>query len=90
MTSAVLTTPKRRKRRPAPVGMLRRADAAAFVGVAVPTFDRLISAGMTPQPIRLGGCLCFGKRELTKWIDFGCPPRGEWSPIWNQLKSRLN
>jgi predicted DNA-binding transcriptional regulator AlpA len=35
---------------------LSRKDAAAFVGVAPTTFDKLVKSGEMPQPHRFTGC----------------------------------
>jgi predicted DNA-binding transcriptional regulator AlpA len=76
--------PRRKRRRLAP-GLLRRVAAARFCGVGASTWDRLAAAGRTPAPIRLGGSVGWSRRELTLWIDHGCPSRAEWEPIWKAL-----
>ena len=63
-------------------GLLRRAAAARYCGVGPSTWDRLAAAGLTPAPVRLGGSVAWSRRELAAWIDHGCPPRAEWSPVW--------
>jgi len=69
-----------------PPGLLRR-EAAHFCGVGASTWDRLTAAGRTPAPTRLGGSVGWSRRELTLWIDHGCPPRDEWEPIWKAVLS---
>ena len=72
----------RKTRRRLPPGLLRREDAARFCSVGASTWDRLTAAGRNPAPIRLGGSVGWSRRELSLWIDCGCPPRDEWEPIW--------
>lgn len=69
-----------------PQGLLRRVDAARFCGVGSSTWDRLTAAGKTPQPIKLGGALCWAVRELSAWVDRGCPGRAEWSELWPLIR----
>ncbi len=71
---------RKRRRRLLP-GLLRRKAAARYLAVSVPTLDRLNSAGLIPQPARLGGCLCWSREWLAAWIRHGCPPRTEWNTI---------
>ena len=50
-------------------------EAAALLAVSVPTLRRMISAGRTPQPVRLGRLLRFRRADLLQWIADGCPSR---------------
>jgi predicted DNA-binding transcriptional regulator AlpA len=68
-----------------PPGLLRRADTARYLGIGTSTLDRLNAAGLVPQPIRLAGSLGWNRRELSAWIDHGCPSRAEWSALWQAL-----
>ena len=86
MTAPTDIPPKRSARRVVP-GLLRRTDAARFCGVGASTWDRLTAAGRTPAPIRLGGSIGWSRRELTMWIDYGCPPRAEWEPVWRTFRT---
>ncbi|HEX4611313.1 MAG TPA: hypothetical protein VH092_24180 [Urbifossiella sp.] len=79
--------PKRRGRI-LPPGLLRRKDAARFLGVGASTLDRLNAAGLVPQPIRLSGSLCWSRAELASWCRHGCPPRAEWAPVWGGVVAR--
>jgi predicted DNA-binding transcriptional regulator AlpA len=76
---------KNSRRRKLPPGLLRRVQAARYCSVGASTWDRLAAAGQTPTPIKLGGSVAWSHRELSAWIDHGCPPRTEWSPIWQTL-----
>jgi predicted DNA-binding transcriptional regulator AlpA len=42
------------------------------------TWDRLVSAGKTPRPLRLGKVLVWRVNELAAWVEAGCPDRAEW------------
>ncbi len=52
--------------------------AAALVGVSRRTWGRLNSAGLTPAPIRLGGCCRWSVEALESWVRAGCPARERW------------
>ncbi|MBX3401098.1 MAG: AlpA family phage regulatory protein [Gemmataceae bacterium] len=66
-------------------GLLRRKGAAEYCSISPSTWDRMTSAGETPEPIRLGGIVGWNRRELTAWIDAGCPSRNVWAPIWQAM-----
>jgi predicted DNA-binding transcriptional regulator AlpA len=74
------TRPKQRRHRPTPIG-LRTPDATAFVGVSKATWARLVAAGKTPEPIKLGGCTLFSRRVLARWIEMNCPDRATYSAL---------
>jgi predicted DNA-binding transcriptional regulator AlpA len=76
-----------RRRLVLPPGLLRREDAAAYCGVEVTTWDRHNAAGKVPEPVRLGGAVCWRRWELRAWIDHECPPRAEWAPVWKALRA---
>jgi predicted DNA-binding transcriptional regulator AlpA len=65
--------------------LLRRKAAARYCSAGESTWDRWTAAGLTPAPVRIGGAVYWGRDELRAWIAHGCPPRPEWSPIWNTL-----
>lgn len=58
--------------------LLRRTEAAAYCGRSTATWDRLVSAGNTPAPIKMGGAVLFRRSDLNKWIDLGCPDRQDF------------
>ena len=82
------SVPMKRPRR-IPPGLLRRAEAADYCGAGASTWDRLSAAGMTPTPIKLGGSVGWSRRELSAWIDHGCPDRRVWVPIWSAVRSGI-
>ncbi len=73
--------------RPPPGPGGRPAGSRRVCCVGTSTWDRLTAAGLTPAPIRLGGSVAWSRRELTVWIDYGCPPRAEWEPVWRTLRT---
>ena len=57
---------------------LRRPRAAAFVGVSVVHFDKLVAAGIMPQPRPLDGVRVWLRPELEEALlslppEVGCP-----------------
>jgi predicted DNA-binding transcriptional regulator AlpA len=68
-----------------PPGLLRRERAARYCGAGVSTWDRWAAAGLTPASIRLGGAVLWSRHELAEWCRYGCPPRDEWTPIWQAV-----
>lgn len=58
--------------------LLRRREAASACGLSAAAWDRLVAAGKTPAPLRLGGVLVWRVIELEAWTLAGCPPRAEW------------
>jgi predicted DNA-binding transcriptional regulator AlpA len=61
--------------------LLGRKESAVLCGTAVRTWDRLVSSGKTPRPIRLGGRPMWRRRVLLQWIEAGCPDRDRWEVI---------
>lgn len=55
--------------------LLRRIEAATYCGRSTATWDRLVSAGKTPAPIKMGGAVLFRRSDLDKWVEFACPDR---------------
>jgi len=81
---------KKPRRRPLVPGLLRAPQAAAFCNVSPASWARLHAAAKVPAPIRLGGCVCWNRRELLRWIDHNCPSRREWEEIWRTLLAARN
>jgi predicted DNA-binding transcriptional regulator AlpA len=79
---------KTARRRTLPPGLLRRRAAAAYCSVGTSTWDRLTAAGLTPAATKLSGACAWSRRELSAWIDHGCPDRATWGPIWQDLLYR--
>ena len=55
--------------------LVGRADAAAMVAVSVATWDRMVSAGKTPAPVRPCGRPLWRIADLESWVGLGCPNR---------------
>lgn len=81
-TSRPAPRPRRRALLP---GLLRREAAAEYCSAGLSTWDRMTAAGLTPAPVRLGGSVLWSRRELTAWMDHGCPARATWTPIWQAV-----
>ena len=59
--------------------LLVGVEAAGRVcGVSGRTWRRLVAAGATPAPIRLGTRNLWSVAELAGWVDAGCPGRVRW------------
>lgn len=81
-----ITPPARKKpRRRVPPTLVRRTGAAALCSMGLSTFDRADAAGLIPAARWVGGCKLWSVAELKAWAARGCPPRAEWSAIWNVL-----
>ncbi len=57
-------------------------EAARICGVSKATWWSHHSAGLIPQPVRIGGRTLWRRAELNDWIRAGCPPRSKWT--WPQ------
>lgn len=52
----------------APPRLLGREDTASYIGVSVPTLDRMVGRGeLTPVP--MGGRVLFDRKDLDEMID---------------------
>lgn len=54
--------------------MMRDDELARMLGVSKRTIWRMLSAGLIPSPIRLGGSTRWRRVEILDWIARGCPP----------------
>lgn len=75
---------ERRRRRVTPA-LVRRKGAAALCDMGLSTFDRADAAGLIPAGRKVGGCKLWSVAELRAWAEHGCPPRAEWSAVWQSL-----
>jgi predicted DNA-binding transcriptional regulator AlpA len=55
--------------------LLKANDAARMCGKSLRTWD---SAGLIPQPVRIGRSTLWRLDELRRWVEAGCPRRDEW------------
>ncbi len=53
-------------------------QAALMCGKSLRTWRSWDSAGMVPQPIRIGRSTLWRLEELRQWVKEGCPRRNEW------------
>lgn len=79
------TKKQRSCRRPLPA-LLRREDAAEFLGLSPSALDRACAAGLVPKPFRLGGVVVYRRRELAAWVRAGMPPADRWE---EEIASRV-
>ena len=77
-----------RDRRTRPRLLVRRKQAARLCSVGLATWDRWTAAGLNPQPTKVAGAVLWSSTELAEWCRRGCPPRAEWSPIWQSVVAR--
>ncbi|MHB1524616.1 MAG: helix-turn-helix transcriptional regulator [Candidatus Dormibacteria bacterium] len=61
--------------------LVRRREAARLCGVSPAAWDRLVSSGRTPAPIRLGSAVLWSVEELRAWIAAGCADRRTWEVL---------
>ena len=66
---------------PLPPALLRRKEAAAYCGRSVPAWDRMVSAGLTPRPIKLGASVLMRKTDLDLWVSLSCPDRATYDAL---------
>lgn len=55
--------------------LMRRIEAAAYCGRSIAAWDRMVSAGLTPAPLRLSGSVLMRRSDLDRWIALRCPDR---------------
>ncbi len=58
--------------------LLSTKKTAELLGVTVRTIYNWDELGHLPQPVRIGGSLCWRSEELVAWIEAGCPKRDDW------------
>ncbi len=62
---------------------MRRVTAAQYVGISATTFDEWVTAGIMPDPARVGGVVVWDKIALDDAFDAlkGEPTDNEWEGI---------
>lgn len=75
--------PRKSQMRP---GLLRNAQAAHWSGLSLSSWDRKVREGLTPAPIKLGGCVLFSRRQLELWAMWGCPSRDEFVVMFDACR----
>lgn len=60
-------------------------EAAKLLGISRRHLWALNSSGRLPRPVRLGSrSVRWVARELSAWLDAGCPPRDRWEALKKQ------
>lgn len=54
------------------------AGVGALLGVSTRKVWDLHQMGMLPLPIKLGARTLWRVKEMTAWVDAGCPSRERW------------
>lgn len=67
---------------------LSRTESAAYIGVGVTLFDRLIETGMMPRPKRLAGRVVWDRRQLDVAFDAlpGGAPDATEQDVWDRVE----
>ncbi len=60
------------------IALVSASESAKVAGIGISTFWRHHSAGLLPDPVRLGGRTLWRLDELEAWIMAGCPKQSEW------------
>ena len=58
--------------------MISAREAAVMCGKSLRTWRTWDSAGLIPQPVRIGRSTLWRLDELRDWVGAGCPRREEW------------
>ena len=58
--------------------LLTASDAAQRCNCSVRTWRTWNRSGRTPPPIRIGRSLYWRPKDLTGWVEAGCPDRETW------------
>ena len=53
--------------------LIRAQELAGMLNISLRTLWRLNSAGVLPQPMRLGAAVRWRLEEVKTWIAAGCP-----------------
>jgi predicted DNA-binding transcriptional regulator AlpA len=61
--------------------LIGRLEAARLCGVSPASWDRLVDAGKTPKPLKLGGRVVWRRSDLEAWIGYGCPDRATFDAL---------
>jgi excisionase family DNA binding protein len=57
-----------------PWALMTDLEAAQMLGVSMRHLRRMLSRGEFPEPIRLGRCTRWSRKQIEDWIAQGCPP----------------
>lgn len=81
---------------PHDLGLVTRQEAAQLLRISLRTLDNLVSRGVIPEPLRIGGRRLFHFEQLDRWVRTGCDqpsrvrPKADWKEAaeGNQPKRR--
>lgn len=66
--------------------LLDAQDVARLLSLSAKTVRRMNAAGRMPRPVQLSpGAIRWRYRELSAWIEAGCPDRAEWEALARPL-----
>jgi predicted DNA-binding transcriptional regulator AlpA len=58
--------------------LMDRDEVSAYCGVSIAAWDRMVSSGKTPEPLKLGRLVKFRRADIDKWIELGLPDRAKF------------
>lgn len=61
--------------------LVSRREAAEMLGICTRSWDRLVAALKTPEPIRLGGRILWRVSDLEEWVRLGRPDRNRFEVL---------
>lgn len=65
---------------PPPAILLGEPEILEILGIGRSLWRTLLSAGQTPEPIRLGRRVLWRRTDIEAWIAAGCPSREKMAP----------
>ena len=63
-------------------------ELARLLSRSVASVERDDASGSLPPSIRLNGSKRWRVEEVRAWVHHGCPPRDQWSAIWQRINRR--
>lgn len=67
--------------------LLQAQEAANVARISRRQWDRMVSSGRAPAPVRLGRLVRWRADELRAWVTAGCPSRDQWEREREQGRS---
>lgn len=56
--------------------LLNARQVASLLSIGRRTLWRHVAAGIVPPPVAIGRRKLWRRKEISDWIDVGCPPTG--------------
>lgn len=66
--------------------LMTKTDIAELLERTVRTVYRLQRQGKLPGSVNIGSQRVWSRKEVTHWIDSGCPSRREWERLHPEYK----